>query len=68
MFEWLGYCLRDPGCEYELVGPDRKPVMPATGSMRKAQLVPSALLNFRRLSAAPQQEPTLRQDVLRLTQ
>lgn len=68
MFEWLTECLSDPGCTYELVGPDRKPVSAAAQSMRSAQLVPSALLNFRRLSAASQQQPTLRQDVLRLAQ
>lgn len=68
MFEWLTDCLSDPGCTYELVGPDRKPLAPSAQSMRAAQLVPSALVIFRRLSAAPQQEPTLRQDILRLAQ
>ena len=66
VFEWLTDCLSDPGCTYELVDPDRKPVGVAAQSMRSAQLVPSALLNFRRLSSAPQQQPTLRQDILRL--
>ena len=66
VFEWLTDCLSDPGCTYELVGPDRKPVNAAAQSMRSAQLVPSALLNFRRLSSAPQQQPTLREDILRL--
>ena len=41
---------------------------PPAQSMRSAQLVPSALLNFRRLGAAPQQAPILRQDILRLAQ
>ena len=66
MVEWLTDCLTDPGCLYELVGPDRKPVSAAAHSMRSAQLVPSALLNFRRLSSAHQQQPTLKHDILRL--
>ena len=68
VFEWLTQCLSDPGCTYELVGPDRKPVSAAAQSMRSAQLVPSALLNFRRLSTVPQQQPALSQDILRLAQ
>ncbi len=68
IFEWLTDCLSDPGCTYELMGPDRKPLALSAQSIRAAQLVPSALINFRRLSTAPQQEPTLRQDILRLAQ
>lgn len=41
---------------------------PSAQSICSAQLVPSALLNFWCLSAAPQQEPILRQDILRLAQ
>ena len=65
LFEWLTSCLRDPGTTYELVGPDRRPLAPGAGSFRAAQLVPSALLNFRRLAAEPQRTSVLRDDLLR---
>lgn len=66
VYEWLTDSLRDPGCTYELIGPDRQPITPAKGSLKKANLVPTALLNFQRRSAAPQIEPTLKDEVLRL--
>lgn len=65
IFEWLTDCMRDPGATYELIGPDRKPITAAMGSIRKAQLLPSALLNFQRLSTVPQSEPTLKDELLR---
>ncbi|EIE24119.1 hypothetical protein COCSUDRAFT_47147 [Coccomyxa subellipsoidea C-169] len=65
IFEWLTDSLRDPGATYDLIGPDRKPIAASMGSMRKAQLLPSALLNFMRLSPAPQCDPTLKDDLLR---
>ncbi|CAK0752440.1 hypothetical protein CVIRNUC_002146 [Coccomyxa viridis] len=68
IIEWLTQCLKDPGCMYELIGPDRKPLRAAATSLRAAQLVPSVLFAFRRLGATPQQEPTLRADILRLAQ
>lgn len=65
IFEWLTDSLRDPGATYDLIGPDRKPIAASMGSIRKAQLLPSALLNFMRLSPAPQCDPTLKDDLLR---
>ena len=65
LFEWLTGCLRDPGTTYELVGPDRRPLAPGPGSFRAAQLVPSALLNFRRLEHEPQRASVLHDELLR---
>lgn len=65
IFEWVTDSLRDAGSIYELIGPDRKPISSSVGSIRKAQLLPSALLNFQRLSAAPQRDPTLTDQLLR---
>ncbi len=66
LFEWVTDCLSDPCCTYELVGPDRKPVKAARQSMRSAQLVPSALLNF--TGGTPPDQPSLRPEILRLAQ
>jgi UBX domain-containing protein 6 len=66
LFEWLTDCLRNPGCSYDLIGPDRKPITAAMGTIRSAGLLPSALLNFKRQSAAPQTEPTLKDELLRV--
>ncbi|BDA46192.1 probable UBX domain-containing protein 6 [Coccomyxa sp. Obi] len=65
VFEWMTDCMRDPGATYELIGPDRKPITAAMGTIRKAQLLPSALLNFQRLSTVPQSEHTLKDELLR---
>ena len=65
VFEWLSDCLADPGCTYELIGPDRRPLQASQKSMRAAELVPSALLNFRRLQPEPQRRSMLRDELLR---
>ncbi len=65
LFEWLSACLADAGCMYELIGPDRRPLQPSPKSLRAAELVPSALLNFRRLAPEPQRRSVLRDELLR---
>lgn len=47
IFEWVTSSLRDPGTMYELIMPGRKPLAPTMGSLADADLLPSAMLNFR---------------------
>jgi hypothetical protein len=48
VFEWMSYSLRDPSRIYELITPARRPLVTSAGSVKQADLLPSAMLNFRR--------------------
>jgi hypothetical protein len=48
LFEWVTDSLRNAAITYELVGPDRKVLIPA-GTISSAGLVPAALVSFRPL-------------------
>ena len=60
IFEWVSDALRHVGATYELILPSRKPLVTAAGNVRAADLLPSALLNFRWLEVPPPAGPTLR--------
>lgn len=51
VFSWVTSALADPGTTYELVAPNRRPLI-ASGSVGDAQLVPAVVLNFRPLSSS----------------
>ncbi len=44
--------LRQPGRTYELITPARRPLVTSAGSLKQADLLPSSLLNFRRVLAS----------------
>jgi hypothetical protein len=47
VFEWVSDSLRDPSRIYELITPARRPLVTSAGSVKQADLLPSAMLNFR---------------------
>lgn len=47
VFEWVSDSLRDPSRIYELITPARRPLVTSAGSVKQADLLPSAVLNFR---------------------
>lgn len=59
VFEWVSDALRYPASTYELFLPSRKPLVTSLGTVRAADLLPSALLNFRWLESPPPAGPTL---------
>lgn len=64
MFEWVSDSLRHPASTYELFLPSRKPLVTSLGTVRTADLLPSALLNFRWLESLPPAGPTLRDSLM----
>ena len=69
VFEWVSSSLRDFSTTYELILPGRKPLTPAMGRIADADLLPSALLNFRSKSGHQQLSlPTLNDILLRQIQ
>eukprot|EP00887_Chlorella_sp_A99_P000826 scaffold5.g826.t1 len=68
LFAWVADALADPLNTYDLVGPNRRPLDAARGSLRDADLLPSATLLFRwtgESAVAMREAPALRQDLLR---
>lgn len=70
VFEWTSDALRDPAVTYELIQPNRKPLI-ASGLVCNADLAPAVLLNFRLLSqqgegrsSASQQQSYLKDELL----
>ena len=47
VFQWVSDSLRDPSRIYELITPARRPLVTSAGSVKQADLLPSAMLNFR---------------------
>lgn len=69
VFEWVSSGLRDFSTTYELILPSRKPLSPVMGRIADADLLPSALLNFRCTDTHLQaRSPTLNDDLLRQIQ
>lgn len=52
IFEWVSDALRQPGRTYELITPARRPLVTSAGNLKQADLLPSSLLNFRRVLAS----------------
>ena len=67
VFEWVSDSLRDVSMTYELLSPGRKALSPTMGTVAQADLLPTALLNFRAASARSS-NPILRDDVLQQVQ
>ena len=64
VFEWVSDSLRHPGATYELFLPSRKPLVTSLGTVRAADLLPSALLNFRWLESPPPAGPSLQDSLM----
>lgn len=47
IFGWVTDALRDPGHTFELITPERRPLVTSAGTVARAGLLPSSLLNFR---------------------
>jgi hypothetical protein len=65
IFEWFCDCLRDASTEYELILPSRAALQVAQGTVRDADLLPSATLNYKPAVKPSPGCPTLKDDLLR---